>query len=226
MALPTENPHSRRKPGSTYPATEPLKSGSRLSPGMRVFRKMFLRGRATQRGMTKVRRRRNALRFSALRRRAGQNVGRRSEAYSARLQSIRRTRFSSTVSLVSSASYLIGHLPADAFPVTFEGYQPPSLNATITLSPLLHLATGLPGPSIDQARASSSPKVISSSAPPSIRAMHRSPDLEASRAVTDHHASSCMTKKRAPGAQPALPPVLAEAFVSGFAGAACGFVPA
>src|SRR6266851_3493067 len=37
MALPTENPHSRRKPGSTYPATEPLKSGSRLSPGMRIF---------------------------------------------------------------------------------------------------------------------------------------------------------------------------------------------
>src|SRR6266568_1254759 len=37
MALPTENPHSRRKPGSTYPATEPLKSGSRLSPGMRSF---------------------------------------------------------------------------------------------------------------------------------------------------------------------------------------------
>src|SRR6266568_8101175 len=26
MALPTENPHSRRKPGSTYPATGPLKS--------------------------------------------------------------------------------------------------------------------------------------------------------------------------------------------------------
>ena len=50
--------------------------------------------------------------------------------------------------------------------------------------------------------------------------MHRSPDLEASRAVTDHHASSCITKKRAPGAQPALPPVLAEAFVSGFAAVA------
>src|SRR5260370_28971917 len=135
-----------------------------------------------------------------------------------RLQSIRRMRFSSTVSLVSSLSYLIGHLaPAVALPVTLEEYQPPSLYATSTLSPLLHLATGLPGPSIDHARASSSAKVISSSVPPSIRAMQRSPDLEASRAVTDHHASSCMTKKRAPGAQPAFPPVLAEAFESGFA---------
>src|SRR5216683_1456146 len=32
-----KNPHSRRKPGSTYQATEPLKGGSRLSPGMRFF---------------------------------------------------------------------------------------------------------------------------------------------------------------------------------------------
>src|SRR6266700_2660743 len=37
MALPTKKPHSRRKPGSIYPATEPLKHGSRLSPGMRFF---------------------------------------------------------------------------------------------------------------------------------------------------------------------------------------------
>src|SRR6266478_775704 len=37
MALPTETPHSRRKPGSTYPVKELLKSGSRLSPGMRSF---------------------------------------------------------------------------------------------------------------------------------------------------------------------------------------------
>src|SRR6266702_8346762 len=37
MALPTENPHSRRKPGSTYPAAERLKNGSRLSPGMRIL---------------------------------------------------------------------------------------------------------------------------------------------------------------------------------------------
>src|SRR6266567_7892917 len=37
MALPTENPHSRRKPGSIYSATEPLTSGSRLSPEMRIF---------------------------------------------------------------------------------------------------------------------------------------------------------------------------------------------
>src|SRR5439155_9926622 len=140
-------------------------------------------------------------------------------------QSSRRTRFRSTLSLLSSLSYLIGHLvPAAALPVTLEGYQPPSLKATSTLSPLLHLATGLPGPSIDQARASSSPKVMSS-APPSIRAMHRLPDLEASRAVTDHHASSCMTKNRAPGLQPAGPPVLADVVLAGAAGA-CGLVPA
>ncbi len=44
MALATENPHSRRKPGSTYPATEPLKNGSRLSPGMRIF-EIFRRSR-------------------------------------------------------------------------------------------------------------------------------------------------------------------------------------
>src|SRR5205823_4074029 len=69
-----------------------------------------------------------------------------------------------------------------------------------------------------------SPKVMSS-APPSIRAMHRLPDLEASRAVTDHHASSCMTKNRAPGLQPAVPPVLADVVLAGAAGA-CGLVPA
>src|SRR5712691_8629057 len=37
MALPPEDPHSRRKPGSIYSATEPLTSGSRLSPEMRIF---------------------------------------------------------------------------------------------------------------------------------------------------------------------------------------------
>src|SRR6266699_2235219 len=61
MVLPTEKPHSRRKPGSTYPATEPLKNGSRLSPGMRFFLASeqcappF--GGATQRGYKDIQRR-------------------------------------------------------------------------------------------------------------------------------------------------------------------------
>src|SRR5712691_7689984 len=37
MALPTENPHSRRKPGPTLQRPRRGKSGSRLSPGMRIF---------------------------------------------------------------------------------------------------------------------------------------------------------------------------------------------
>src|SRR2546421_442650 len=47
MALPTGIPHSRRKPGSIHPATEPLRSGSRLSPGMRVF--FIFRGKNVRR---------------------------------------------------------------------------------------------------------------------------------------------------------------------------------
>src|SRR5712692_8470810 len=55
-----KNPHSRRKPESTYQATEPLKGGPRLSPGMRFFwnnvsgteRAPF--GGATERGMPHV----------------------------------------------------------------------------------------------------------------------------------------------------------------------------
>src|SRR5713101_1349578 len=37
MTLPSENPHSRRKPGPTLQRLRPRTSGSRLSPGMRIF---------------------------------------------------------------------------------------------------------------------------------------------------------------------------------------------
>src|SRR6266436_4022997 len=37
MALPTESPHSRRKPGPTFQRLSRRISGSRLSPGMRIF---------------------------------------------------------------------------------------------------------------------------------------------------------------------------------------------
>src|SRR5438034_9628464 len=41
MALPTENPHSRRKPGPILQRLDRRISGSRLSPGMRIFLEQY-----------------------------------------------------------------------------------------------------------------------------------------------------------------------------------------
>src|SRR6266581_629746 len=54
MALPTENPRSRRKPG---PMVQPLLrriSGSRPSPGMQIFGRMFRWSRTRFGGATQV----------------------------------------------------------------------------------------------------------------------------------------------------------------------------